>query len=211
MSDPISPGILLAITATTGAVDAVSVLAMGHVFTANMTGNVVFLGFAVAGSPEFSIPRSSLALVAFLTGAVVGGRAAAQMSARPVHHWIAYAFGVDGLVLLAAAAAAWWGDVYAVIGLTAIAMGFRNATVRKLGVADLTTTLLTLTLTGLAADSALAGGSNPRWQRRVGSVLTMFAGAVAGALLLRNSAALALGLCGLVTMACGAGVYRRTV
>ena len=56
--------------------------------------------------------------------------------------------------------------LYAVIALSGIAMGLRNATVRKLGVRDLPTTVLTLTLTGLGADSTLAGGSNPNWRRR---------------------------------------------
>src|ERR1700722_17348974 len=70
--DPVSPYILLGMTATTGIVDAVSLLALGHVFTA--TGNVLFLSFALAGAQGFSIPRSSMALIAFLLGAA-GGRA----------------------------------------------------------------------------------------------------------------------------------------
>lgn len=60
-------------------------------------------------------------------------------------------------------------------------MGLRNATVRKLAVPGLTTKALTLTLTGPAADSSLVGGSNPRWQRRLGAVA--FAGAVTGGVL----------------------------
>jgi len=62
-------------------------------------------------------------------------------------------------------------------------MGLRNATVRRLAVPDLTTTVLTLTLAGLGADSSLAGGDNPRFARRVASVAAMLAGAVAGAIL----------------------------
>jgi uncharacterized membrane protein YoaK (UPF0700 family) len=73
-------------------------------------------------------------------------------------------------------------------------MGMRNAAVRKLGVADLTTTVLTLTITGLAADSSLAGGSNSRWQRRLGSIVAMFAGAAVGALLIKRSVFAALAL-----------------
>lgn len=49
-------------------------------------------------------------------------------------------------------------------------MGFRNATIRQLKVPDLTTTVLTLTITGIAANSSLAGGANPNWARRIGSV-----------------------------------------
>jgi uncharacterized membrane protein YoaK (UPF0700 family) len=71
-------------------------------------------------------------------------------------------------------------------------MGMRNAAVRKLAVQDLTTTVLTLTITGLAADSSLARGTNPRWQRRIGAVVAMFAGAALGSIILRHSVFMAL-------------------
>jgi uncharacterized membrane protein YoaK (UPF0700 family) len=98
------------------------------------------------------------------------------------------------------------GRLYALIAVTAVAMGLRNATVRHLAVPDLTTTVLTLTLTGLAADSALAGGGNPRWVRRLASVASMFVGSVVGAWLVYASGlALALVVAGacilLVTVA----------
>ena len=83
-----------------------------------------------------------------------------------------------------AAACLWLEEIPA---LTAVAMGTRNAAVRKLAVPDLTTTVLTLTITGLAADSFLARGNNPRWQRRLAAVLAMFVGAAMGAILLRHS------------------------
>ena len=153
---------LLVQTVATGLIDAVSYLALGHVFTANMTGNVVFLAFAVVGAPGLSIPRSAVSLGAFLAGAVAGGRLAARLGAGPQHRWVATAFTMEAVLLLAAALAAVAGTraalfaVYGVIVLTAFAMGVRNATVRKIALPDLTTTVLTLTLTGLAADSALA-------------------------------------------------------
>src|SRR5881396_3728145 len=65
---------LLVLTFTTGLVDAVSFLGLGHVFTANMTGNVVFLGFAIAGTADVAVGRSLAALCAFASGNVVGGR-----------------------------------------------------------------------------------------------------------------------------------------
>src|SRR5258708_5724396 len=177
--DPISAYILLGITAQTGIVDAVSFFALGHIFTANMTGNVVFLGFA-------------------LVGAAVGGKFATRMSSRPLPEWVSSAFVTEGFLLIAAALASLTlGNsgtqnsipLFGVIGLTALAMGLRNATVRKVGVPDLTTTVLTLTITGLAADSSLAGGTNPRWQRRVASGMGVFFRAAAGALLFQRSAA----------------------
>jgi hypothetical protein len=97
-------------------------------------------------------------------------------------------------------------DLVAVVALTAAAMGIRNATVRRLGLPDLTTTVLTLTLTGFAADSSIAGGTNPRPTRRIGSVIAMFSGALVGAApVLHGSLAWPL------IMACGAAAITTTV
>src|SRR5213082_983101 len=172
--EPILAPLLLGLTVVTGLVDAVSYLALGHVFTANMTGNVVFLGFAAAGGNGLSAPRSGTAVVAFLLGAVIGGRMATGLSGGPRHRWTGVAFGAEAALLFAAMALAIEPTrVYAVIALTGLAMGIRNATARRLAVPDLTTTVLTLTMTGLAADSGLAGGSNRGWARRAASVVTM--------------------------------------
>src|ERR1700716_2647860 len=76
------PPLLLVLTGVTGLVDAVSYLKLGHVFVANMTGNVVFLGFAVADAQDFSIPASLAAIAAFLAGALAGGRLGASVG----HH-----------------------------------------------------------------------------------------------------------------------------
>jgi len=205
-------GALLVQTVTTGLIDAVSYLALGRVFTANMTGNVVFLAFAVAGAPGLSIPRSAVSLGAFLAGAVAGGRLAGRLGTGPQHRWVATAFAVEAVLLLVAASAAAAGTrtalfaAYGAIVLTALAMGVRNATVRKLALPDLTTTVLTLTITGLAADSALAGGTNPRAWRRAASVLSMFLGAGVGALLVRHSVVLPLVASGVVSGGCAIAV-----
>jgi uncharacterized membrane protein YoaK (UPF0700 family) len=212
MSDPgittATPAILLAMTVVTGIVDAVSFLAMGHVFTANMTGNIVLLGFAFAGTRGLSISRSSVALIAFLSGAIAGGRMASDVPGR---HWVSRAFLLEALLLAFGAASAlalgWKSAInslqlYAVIASTAAAMGLRNAIVRKLAVADLTTTVLTLTITGLAADSSLAGGSNPRWQRRFAAIVAMLSGATVGAAMVIRSISLPLAVCSVITAAC---------
>lgn len=202
--DSLLPFTLSTLTFVTGLVDAVSFLGLGHVFTANMTGNVVFLAFAAAGAPGLSIPRSLTSLGAFLLGAVVGGRLGVAMSAAR-RRWLLTAAVAEAVLLLAAAAVSVGFDVptgtpawslYAVIILTALAMGLRNATVRRLAVPDMTTTVLTLTLTGLAADSSPAGGDNTRAGRRIMSVLLMFAGAAAGALMLPHGLAPPLVLSG---------------
>jgi uncharacterized membrane protein YoaK (UPF0700 family) len=184
------PPTLLLLTATTGLVDAVAFLGLGRVFTANMTGNVVFLGFAIAGANGLSVSASVLALVAFLGGALAGGRLAVAMKERPRRQWMVTATSSEALLLAGAMVAAigvpltgTFGQRWPIVALTAASMGVRNATVRRVGVADLTTTVLTLTLTGLAADSSFAGGTNPRPVRRIGSVVAMFAGALIGAVL----------------------------
>ena len=215
----ILPLVLLGLTATTGVVDSVSYLALGHVFTANMTGNVVFLGFAAAGAEGLSIARSGLALAAFLGGALIGGRLATVMGGGARHRWIAAAFAVEAALLAAAVAAAAGSArpfsshairLYVIIILTGLAMGVRNATVRTLAVPNLTTTVLTLTLAGLAADSTLAGGGSPGWARRTASVVTMFAGAAAGAWLLRYSVALPLAVSSAVACGCATAAYFAT-
>lgn len=185
--------LLFSLTVTTGLVDAVSVLGLGRVFTANMTGNVVFLGFAVGGAPGFSIPRCAAAIAGFLLGAAIAGRLGVVMENAPRRKWLLCVAGVEAALFFASALIAMDYDakslapsshLYLLIVMTAVAMGLRNATVRRLSVADMTTTVLTLTLTGIAADSSLAGGVNPRWSRRVGAVILMFLGAALGAALL---------------------------
>ena len=74
---PLVP-MMVALTFVTGIVDAASYLKLGHVFVANMTGNVVFLGFAIAGAGGLSVAASLLALASFLLGALAGGRLTAR-------------------------------------------------------------------------------------------------------------------------------------
>jgi uncharacterized membrane protein YoaK (UPF0700 family) len=174
------------LTLATGVVDAASVLGLGHVFTANMTGNVVFLGFSLTGAGRVATSDCAVALAAFLVGGVVGGRLAVRGGSFKT------AIRLEAAVLSLAAGAAWLlGDRSSPsrlveISLLAAGMGIQNASVRKLGVPDFTTTVLTLTLTGLAADSSLAGGANPRLSRRLGSVALMLLGGLTGALLARR-------------------------
>ena len=197
LRDPF-PRALLVLTVSTGLVDAVSYLGLGRVLTANMTGNIVLLGFGIAASGGLPVVAPLVSLGAFLVGSAFGGGLAVRIGDRHAEH-ITRALGIEtGLILAAAIVAAaanvepstFWGC--AVIALLALGMGVRNATVRRLGVADLTTTVLTMTLTGLAADSRVAGGSGGGSVRRIAAVLAMLLGAIAGALLLKISLALPL-------------------
>jgi uncharacterized membrane protein YoaK (UPF0700 family) len=181
--------LLLALTAVTGIVDAVSYLTLGHVFVANMTGNVVFFGFALAGASGVSLAASFAALAAFFAGALVGGRLGARAGTDRGRHLVAVTTAGGSLLVLAAIAAAAAGQPvssgarYALIVPMALTMGAQNAMARRLAIPDLTTTVLTLTLTGVAADSRLAGGGGGHPGRRLFSVAAMLTGALVGAVL----------------------------
>jgi uncharacterized membrane protein YoaK (UPF0700 family) len=204
---------LLTLTFTTGLIDAASYLGLGHVFTANMTGNVVLLGFGIAGVGGLPVVSPVVSLTAFLIGAGLAGRLASRVAndhADPLRRALAIELVLVGLAAVLAATIdadpnALSGDV--LVGLLALAMGARNATVRRLGVPDMTTTVLTMTMTGFAADSRLAGGSGKGTTRRISAVIAMLLGALAGALLLKTSlawplfCAAALALLTLVTYA----------
>ncbi len=201
------PALLLVLTAVTGVVDAVSFLRLGHVFVANMTGNVVFIGFAVGGATDPSMLASLAAIAAFIAGALGGGHLGSRLG-RHRGHLLAVVTYVEIGLIAAASVVSIFGPgtdaattQYALIVLLALAMGLQNAAARRLAVPDLTTTVLTLTLTGLAADSQLAGGKSANSARRLTATLTMFVGAAVGAVLIFQigvSAALALALALLV-------------
>jgi len=216
-TEKVAPYVFLGMTAVTGLVDAVSFLSLGRVFTANMTGNVALLGFATARAPGLSITLSLTALVFFLGGAVLGGRIMARAGSDAHFQFAARVFLIEVVVLAAASLCAigYKGDLtersaqpLALIALTALAMGARNAAVRKLAIPDLTTTVLTMTLTGIAADSSLAHGNNVRLARRTGSVVAVLAGAAVGAIVVRHSLAVVLALAAAISAACNAALSR---
>jgi len=183
---PLSP-MLLGLTVITGLVDAFSYLVLGHVFVANMTGNVVFLAFALAGAKGFSLAASALALGAFALGALASGRFVAHLGERRGRMLAVSSTGQAVLVATAMIIAWSVTDVgtgasrYVLVLLLALGSGMQTGTTRKLAVPDLTTTVLTQTITGAAFDSRLAGGTNSRIGRRGFSALAMFVGALIGA------------------------------
>lgn len=174
LADPVFgplPGLLLMLTAVTGVVDALSILALGRVFVANMTGNVVFAGFALVGAPGFSLSASLFALAGFLAGAAVGGTLIARAGpdrGTLLRAGTAAELALAAAALLLAALSGAPGVSHGTMGMTggafgpavtdglaallAAAMGIQNAVARKLAVPDMTTTVLTMTLTGLGAD-----------------------------------------------------------
>jgi uncharacterized membrane protein YoaK (UPF0700 family) len=187
--DGLLPPLLIALTAVTGLVDAFSYLVLGHVFVANQTGNVVFFAFALAGVRGFSVAASVVAIGSFAVGASVAGRLGRSLAARR-ELLLGVTTGIQSVIVAETVTMTALAPVpmpaglrYALIVSLALAMGAQNATARKLAVPDLTTTVLTLTITGLAADHWLAGATGARIGRRLISVAAMFTGALAGAAL----------------------------
>ena len=156
------PRALLALTFSTGLIDAASFLGLGRVFSANMTGNVVLLGFGIAGARGLPTISPLIAAATFVAGAGLGGLVVRRF-AEPTRAFVAI---VAAETLIAGAGAVLAASVHVrantaysdtIVALLALAMGARSASVRSLGVPDLSTTVLTMTLTGLTADSRLAG------------------------------------------------------
>jgi uncharacterized membrane protein YoaK (UPF0700 family) len=210
------PALLIGLTLFTGFVDAVSILGLGRVFVANMTGNVAFVAFAAAGVSGFSLAPSIAALAGFLAGAGVAGRLIRRLDSDrgrllAVGSGIELLFVSFALVVMAATGSARSVAVQAVIAAAlAVGTGMQNAVVRRLAVPDLTTTVLTMTLTGIAADIR-AGKPSPAFTRRVLAVVTMFLGALIGAVLvLQVDTTAALVVATAVLAAVTAAAFRAT-
>lgn len=181
---------LYLISAICGLVDSVCFLALGHVFAEMMTGNLLLLAFSIGkgqlleGSAQY-LP----AIISFTLGALLGGRllrGPKKLQERRV------GFAIEGVILWGATALAAIGrpeaDNFAgqvLIAMLALGMGIQNAMVRVHGVPDLATNVMTLTYTGIIADSGLAGGDNRNWRRRALSIGLFCLSAAVGALLLQ--------------------------
>ncbi len=181
--------LMLALTFSTGLIDAVGYLGLDRVFTGNMTGNVVILAMALTGADGLPIAGPIIALLAFMGGAAIAGR---TLRTQPAG-WSernTVLFGIVGLILLAGAITAlavaqrpeWLTLV--ITGTLGLAMGMQAGAARHIGVADVTTVVVTSTIVGLAFDSSLGGGGNTRWIRRALAIALIGAGAATGALLL---------------------------
>ena len=187
--DGLLPPLLVALTVVTGLVDSFSYLVLGHVFVANQTGNVVFLAFALAGVRGFSAPASVAAIGCFAVGALITGRVGRSLAGRR-DLLLGVTAGIQAIIVAETVTMTALTPIpipaglrYALIASLSLTMGAQNATARKLAVPDLTTTVLTLTITGIAADSPIAGATGAHAARRLISVAAMFVGALAGALL----------------------------
>jgi len=199
-------GLMLALTFSTGIVDAVGYLGLDKVFTGNMTGNVVILGMALTGADDLPIIGPIIALVLFMLGAAIAGRVLRPVAAG----WSGRSttlFTVVGAVLIAAALTALFGPGtrpewlnFSITGALGLAMGLQAGAARHIGVKDVTTVVVTSTLVGLAFDSKFAGGGKQPWKRRAGAVFLIGAGAAVGALLLHVHIGLGMLVAAVITL-----------
>lgn len=184
------------LTFTTGMNDAVGYLGLDRVFTGNMTGNVVILGMAMTGVDGLPVAGPALALAGFMVGAMVAGRTL---------RWVTTGWTLEVTVLLASVAAVmlaiavglWvrsgelghWATV-AITTSAALVLGAQAATARHIAVKDITTVVVTSTITGFAADSPLGNGRGGPWVRRLAAIALVGVGAATGAALLNVASAL---------------------
>ncbi|WP_329388542.1 DUF1275 domain-containing protein [Streptomyces sp. NBC_01351] len=190
--------LMIVLTLVTGLVEAVSLLALGPVFTAMQTGNVLFLAFGAAQAGSLPALPSAVSLAAFVLGVLCGAwmESLAEVRAR---RWFIIGLAVEAALILAAAGIGWgleprYGAPTArhliVTAVLAFAMGIRTLTIMRANVPGVPTTLVTRSMTAFFGGSAMGQGSafgygTVAWELRGMSVLAMFAGGFAGALLVR--------------------------
>jgi uncharacterized membrane protein YoaK (UPF0700 family) len=196
--------LMLVLTFTTGINDAVGYLGLDKVFTGNMTGNVVVLGMALAGGTGLPTLGPALALLGFMAGAAIGGRSLKRVDGAWTRR-VTVLLACVALLMLALSAVLFavgddpeHGLMVSVTTGAAVAMGLQAATARHVAVQDVTTVVVTSTITGLAADSVLGGGSGVRSARRFLAVALILVGATVGALLLKLHLGAGLLLAGVV-------------
>ncbi|KJY27922.1 hypothetical protein VR44_26450 [Streptomyces katrae] len=190
--------LLLVLTWVTGLIEAVSLLALGPVFTAMQTGNVLFLSFGLAHQGHLPALAAGVSLLSFAVGAVCAARLEGAAEARG-RHWFVLGLSVEAALITVAAAIGWglaprYGSPAVRHLLTAsalaVAMGFRNVTSMRVNLPGVPTTLVTRSMTALLGGSALGhdtafGYGTGAWGRRAWAVAAMFTGGLTGGLLVR--------------------------
>src|ERR1700761_3672219 len=182
---------LLLLTFATGLADSISILVLGHVFVANMTGNVIFLGFWLAPKTSIDLTAVVVALPTFVCTTVLSGRLSRHFGER-TRPWITTVLATEIVLLavlsiLAGAGVLRYHDdsKLVIIGILAVTFGLQHSSARQFGIQELSTTVLTSTIVSLGLDSRLAGGTGEREKLRLSVVSTMCAGALVGATMSR--------------------------
>lgn len=191
--EPTTLPLMLVLTFVTGVVDSVGYLGLDRVFVGNMTGNIVILGMGLAGADELPVLGPAMALVAFTAAAFVTGLVLrTQPSGWTSRVSLCLVAGSAALVGCTIAifmidTAANTAGQLVIAAVTAATMGAQAAVARKVGVKDMTTVVVTSTLTSLASESWMSGGRSALWNRRIGAILAILIGAVVGAIAQRHS------------------------
>jgi uncharacterized membrane protein YoaK (UPF0700 family) len=182
---------LLLLTFATGLADAISILVLGHVFVANMTGNVIFLGFWLAPKSSIDLTAVAVALPTFVCTTIVSGRIARLFGER-ARSWITTVLATEIVLLVTLSILAGMGVLHyhdntklIMIAMLAVTFGLQHSSARQFGIQELSTTVLTSTIVSLGLDSRLAGGTGDREKLRFSVVFTMCAGALVGATMSR--------------------------
>ncbi len=182
---------LLLLTFATGLADSISILVLGHVFVANMTGNVIFLGFWLAPKTSIDLTAVVVALPTFVCTTILSGRLSRRFGDR-TRPWITTVLATEVALLVALSILAGTGVLHyhndtklIMIGVLAVTFGLQHSSARQFGIQELSTTVLTSTIVSLGLDSHLAGGTGAREKLRFSVVLTMCAGAFFGATMSR--------------------------
>lgn len=207
---------LLVLTVATGAIDAVSYLALDRVFTGNMTGNVLFIGFGLVGVPGIPVLNNLVALLTFMLGAAVAARVTRRRAGSARLPRSSLVLLVIGTVLVLGLSVAWIlvGAIstplmIGITGVLALLLGAQAAAVKHIGIRDLSTVVVTMTMVNLSADSRMAGGRGAAWFRRLAAIVTMGLGALgSAAVTLQLGGAWALLLAGAVMLVGVALMYR---
>ena len=204
--------IAIALTFGSGANDVTSFTRLGDVFTSVMTGNIVLLGLSLAEKSVSLASHTLVSIAGYIAGVAGGtwvsygfkargsGRPAdekddrARVSVLPGHvRWALFA----ELILLAGFTAGWeitgsrpagWAQ-FVLLAVLAAAMGAQSSVVNEMGLAAVSTTFLTGTLTGLVSSLVRPGQSMPHGRRRFGVLIGLAAGAGLCGLLITTAAA----------------------
>jgi uncharacterized membrane protein YoaK (UPF0700 family) len=182
---------MLVLTFVTGLVDAVGYLGLDRIFTGNMTGNLVILGMGLAAEDDLPVVGPLVALGAYALGAAIAGRllrgplTSRQSRVTRIFTFNAAVLTAVGVTLATVAVTAPSPLSISAAGSIAVLMGMQAATARALAVADMTTVVVTSTITAFASETLFEPGWAWFKHRRLWAILAIFAGALVGALLMK--------------------------
>lgn len=187
--------LLVCLTFASGAVDVISFLGLGRVFTALMSGNLILLGLAAGSGAGPEALRSAVSLVVYASGVFMASKLVRDSTTPRVWPANLTVALIWEAIAQAGLLAGWLGasghpnQAFEVmlVGVSALAMGLQAGAVARLAVAGVTTTYVTGTLTGLIGGLALRSGTRRELVRRAVVLIALLAGAGCGALLLRGA------------------------